>query len=393
MSTTLQFSTESNLRISKVRRNMALAGIDAMLIADNTNIYYLCGRVFRGYIYVPAQGQCVMFVIRPVNIHGADAVHIRKPEQIPAELQRLGIDLPVNLALELDDLPYSDIERLKSTFTPKALANASTVMRRTRMVKTEAEIRMINEDGLKQAAAYRKIPRVYKEEMTDVEFQIEVERLLRLEGCLGYYRTSGRLMEINMGSILNGDNADNPTPYDFAVGGGGVDLSLPVGADGRTMKPGTTIMVDMCGNFNGYQSDMTRVWSVGQVDPFAIKCHDCSRTILRELEKMALPGVQVSDLFHKAKEIVVAHGLESYFMGHQQQAPFIGHGVGIQLNELPVITPRSKDVLEENMVLAIEPKFVVPKVGAVGVENTYRVTPSGLECLTPFPEEISDITF
>ena len=80
-------------------------------------------------------------------------------------------------------------------------------------------------------------------------------------------------------------------------------------------------------------------------------------------------------------------------MGHAQKAPFIGHGVGIQLNELPVLTPRSKDVLTENMVLAIEPKFVVPKVGAVGVENTYRVTSSGLECLTPFPEEIADITF
>lgn len=389
----LQFTPESRLRISKVRREMALVGADALLIADNTNIYYLCGAVFRGYVYVPVQGRCLMFVIRPVDLQGDDVIYVRKPEQIPAELERLGLSVPSCLGLELDDLSYSDVERLRSAMSPRGVCNASTVMRRARMVKTDAEVRLIHEDGMKQAAAYRKIPRIYKEEMTDVEFQIEVERLLRLEGCLGYYRTSGRLMEINMGSVLNGDNADNPTPYDFAVGGGGVDLSLPVGADGRTMRPGTAVMVDMCGNFNGYQSDMTRVWSIGPVSDFAFKCHECSRKILRELEKMALPGVPVANLYHRAMEIVEAEGLENHFMGHVQKAPFIGHGVGIQLNELPVITPRSKDVLAENMVIAIEPKFVVPKVGAVGVENTYRVTPSGLECLTPFPEEIPDLTF
>lgn len=381
------------MRISKVRRQMALAGADALLIADNTNIYYLCGAVFRGYVYVPVQGRCIMFVIRPVDLQGDDLIYVRKLEQIPAELERLGLSVPSCLGLELDDLSYSDVERLRSAMSPRGVCNASTVMRRARMVKTDAEVRLIHEDGMKQAAAYRKIPRIYKEEMTDVEFQIEVERLLRLEGCLGYYRTSGRLMEINMGSVLNGDNADNPTPYDFAVGGGGVDLSLPVGADGRTMRPGTAVMVDMCGNFNGYQSDMTRVWSIGPVSDFAFKCHECSRKILRELEKMALPGVPVANLYHRAMEIVEAEGLANHFMGHVQKAPFIGHGVGIQLNELPVITPRSKDVLAENMVIAIEPKFVVPKVGAVGVENTYRVTPSGLECLTPFPEEIPDLTF
>lgn len=390
---TLNFTPETELRISKVRRQMALTGADALLLTDTSNIYYLTGGVFRGYVYVPAQGRSLMFAIRPVELEGKDLIYIRKPEQIPAELEKLGMPLPSSLGLELDDISYSDIERLKAAMKPVAVPNASGVMRRTRMVKTEAEIAKIREDGIKQASVYHKIPKVYKEDMTDVEFQIEIERLLRLEGCLGYYRTNGRLMEINMGSVLNGDNADEPTPYDFAVGGGGVDLSLPVGADGRTMRHGTTIMVDMCGNFNGYQSDLTRVWSIGAIDEFALKCHNCSRRILRELEKMAVPGVKVAELYNRAMEIVTSEGLEKHFMGHTQQAPFIGHGVGIELNELPVITPRSKDILEENMVLAIEPKFVVEKVGAVGVENTYRVTATGLECLTNLSEEIADITF
>lgn len=78
-------------------------------------------------------------------------------------------------------------------------------------------------------------------------------------------------------------------------------------------------------------------------------------------------------------------------MGHKQKAGFIGHGVGIEINELPVIAPRSHDILQENNVIALEPKFVIPHVGAVGIENTYRVTASGLESLTLAPEEIIDL--
>ena len=84
-------------------------------------------------------------------------------------------------------------------------------------------------------------------------------------------------------------------------------------------------------------------------------------------------------------------GLAAYFMGTKQQAKFVGHGVGLQINELPVLTPRSKEILEENMIFALEPKFVLPEIGAVGVENTYLVTAQGCEKLTLSPEEIINL--
>ena len=75
-------------------------------------------------------------------------------------------------------------------------------------------------------------------------------------------------------------------------------------------------------------------------------------------------------------------------MGSKQQAKFVGHGIGLQINELPVLTPRSKEVLQPDMVFALEPKFVIPDTGAVGIENSYLVTGNGVEKLTVFPEEI-----
>ena len=293
--------------------------------------------------------------------------------------------------MEFDDLIYSDIERLRRLFPESEIVNGSRPMREARMVKTEYEIQKIREDGMHQARAYSQVPHCYKPTMTDLELQIEVERVLRLEGCLGYLRAAGSRMELNLGSVLSGDNADAPSPYDFSMGGAGVDPSLPVGADGKTIKPGSAVMLDMNGGFNGYQSDMTRTWYLESISDFAVKAHECSRKILRELEKIALPGVIISDLYKRAVEIAEDEGLSEYFMGHHRKAKFIGHGIGIELNEQPVVMERNHQPLQKNMTIALEPKFVIPHVGAVGVENTYRVGDNGLENLTVFPEELQEL--
>ena len=89
-----------------------------------------------------------------------------------------------------------------------------------------------------------------------------------------------------------------------------------------------------------------------------------------------------------AAAMAEAAGFSRYFMGHRQHAGFCGHGVGIEVNEQPVIAPRSKGVLEVGNVIALEPKFVIPRVGAVGIENTYAIGNNSVECLTNAPEEI-----
>lgn len=383
---------EVGLRLQKLLPLIRESGADAILLASNTNIYYTAGRFFRGYVYITSEGDILYFIIRPdIFEPEEDLVHIRKPEMIPDILASRGMPLPGRLGLELDALPWSDCTRLQKIFPEAEILNASPVMRQARMVKTPYEISLIRQDGAHQAAVYKKVTDLYRRDMTDLEFQIEIERILRLEGSLGTLRVAGNLMEINMGSVIAGDNADNPSPYDFAMGGAGVDPSLPGGASGEIIRPGQTVMVDMNGNFNGYNSDMTRVWSLGEVSPLALKAHACSIRILRHLEKTTLPGEKVSAMYERAMAIVEEEGLAEYFMGHCQQAAFIGHGIGIELNEQPAITPRSRDLVLENMTLAIEPKFVIPGTGAVGIENSYVVTPAGLQSLTQFPEDIINL--
>lgn len=369
---------EQQLRLSRLK-------IDApALIADNANILYLTGRIFAGYIYLQPGQEPIYFVKRPTILSGNNIITIRKPEEILSHLP----SAPTVLGLELSSLPYADAERLQNALQASNIINISPAIMAARAVKTPLEIDALKADGIKQSAVYERIPKLYRRGMTDIELQAAIEYDLRLAGCLGIFRVNGPSMEIHMGSVLTGNNADEPSPYDFAMGGAGLSPSLPVGASGEEIKPGHAVMIDMNGNFNGYMTDMTRTYSCGELPQEALKAHACSVEICHTLAQMGTPGTQAKDLYEKAAGIAKSHKLESCFMGHRHHAGFVGHGVGIQINELPVISPRSRDILSPGNVIALEPKFVIPGFGAIGIENTYVCTPSGLERITPAPEEI-----
>lgn len=376
---------EQKERLERLQRLMKESSTDAILVCDNANIYYLTGRVFAGYVYIPVAGQPIYFVKRPVELKGDGIVEIRKPEQIA---ESIGLNVPAVLGLELDVTAYTAAQRLASIFPQAKITNISPMLRKVRSIKTEHEIEMIARSGISHVHIYHEIPKLYKPGMTDIELQVEIERVSRLQGCLGQFRISGDSMELYMGNVLVGENADAPSPYDFAMGGAGLDPSLPVGANGDLIRPGDTVMIDMNGNFTGYMTDCTRTFAVGELPQQAIDAHHCSIDIHKAIMKAAVPGAKCSDLYKMAEEMADKAGFKRYFMGHRQHAGFIGHGVGIEINELPVIAPRSRDIIERNQVIALEPKFVIPGTGAVGIENTYQVTLDGLRNLTEINEEI-----
>lgn len=379
---------ELSNRWETLQNELIKIGADACLFSINVNLFYLTDSIFNGYFYIPSSGEPIFFVKRPSGMSGKNIVYIRKPEQIIETLTEKGLALPRQLMLELDELPYSDVVRLQNIFQPERLLNATTVVRQLRAVKSGYEIDLLRYSGQLHASCYAEVPSLYRPGMTDLELSIEVERLFRQKGATGHFRVFGQTMELFMGSVIAGDNADNVSPYDFAMGGGGSHKSLPVSANGTVIAEGCTVMVDMGGTFTGYISDMTRVFSVGKVTELAYKAHQTALDIQSDIEALAKPGTPAADLYHLAIAKVKKQDLLPYFMGHNQQAGFIGHGIGIQINESPVLAPRSRDILQAGQVFALEPKFVIPGVGAVGVENSFAVHQSGIEKLTVLNEEI-----
>lgn len=376
------------LKWGRIQQTMQVLNADACLLSVDVNLYYTTGRIFSGYFYLPAEGAPWFFVKRPNGLNDDHIEYIRKPEQMAEIFAARGIKMPEKLLLEADELTYNDYIRLQSIFNPKETGNATTLMRTLREIKTPWEISQFRISAEKHAKTYSEVAECFRPGMTDLEFQYEIERRMRQNGSIGIFRAFGANMDIFMGSILAGENAEAPSPFDFALGGSGMDASCPLGANGTILKDGTAIMVDMAGNYTPYMTDMTRVFSVGKLTEQAYRAHQTSLTIQSEIENMAHPGVVCSELYNIAANIAEKEGFAGNFMGTKQQAKFVGHGIGIQINELPVLTPRSKEELQPNMVFALEPKFVIPGVGAVGIENSFLVTETGIEKLTHFEEEI-----
>ncbi|MBQ8673145.1 MAG: aminopeptidase P family protein [Bacteroides sp.] len=380
---------ELKQRRDKIRVLMAQQEIDAALITCNVNLIYTYGRVVSGYLYLPLNAPARLFIKRPNTIHGEHIHPVRKPEQLPELIKECGLPVPARLMLEGDELPYREYNRLAACFPEtEVLPCGTALIRQARSVKTDMEIEMLRRSGVAHAKAYARIPSVYQSGMTDRELSIEVERLMRQEGCLGIFRVFGQSMEIFMGSLLAGDNAATPSPYDFALGGEGMDPSLPGGVNGTLLQEGQSFMVDLGGNFYGYMGDMSRVYAVGKLPEVAYRAHQVCLEVQEAIAATAKPGVACETLYNMAVELVDKVGFADYFMGIGQKAKFVGHGIGLEINEAPVIAPRMKQELEPGMTFALEPKIVLPGIGPVGIENSWVVTAEGIEKLTLAPEEI-----
>lgn len=148
-------------------------------------------------------------------------------------------------------------------------------------------------------------------------------------------------------------------------------------------------MLDYTGVFNGYLTDMTRMFVIGALDPELQRAFDLAREIQAWLQRELKPGAICEELFLKAVAMAEQGGLGGSFMGMPgEQARFVGHGIGLELDEFPVIAQGFKMPLLAGQTIAIEPKFVIPGRGVIGIENTFAVSAAGGVKLTDLPDDI-----
>ncbi len=377
------------LRIQKIQSRLAEVSAEACLLSTTVNLLYVAGHVINGFCYIPVEGEAWFFIRRPAGLKGNQLRYIRKQEDIPGLLQDEGIPLPKTLMVESGEMSHLDWLRMQACFPEATLLDGTTDLRNVRSVKTDYECSLIRASAEAHVRAYRHIPGIFSPGITDVAFSIEIERLMRLEGNKGLFRTFGD-MEAFFGSVLTGDNAATASPYDFALGGAG-DPTNPIGANGSILREGQSVMVDMSGNFTGYLDDITRTFSVGRLPDKAYKAHQVAIEIEQRVQEAMKPGAVCQELYELGLGIAQKAGLADCFMGTTQQAKFIGHGVGLVINEPPVLAVRSREILQANMVLAVEPKFVINGVGAVGLEDTYIVTEKGGEQISLLEPDIVDL--
>ena len=385
---------EIDRRLKALRVALAGDGLDAALIVQHTDLAYFSGTNQQAHLVVPAAGDPVLLVRRVLERARAESPleriePLRSLGGLSAALASAGIENGATIGLELDVLPARLFLGYQRRLSDHQLGDCSPAVRRVRARKSDWELARMRAAAEQVRQGAEAVPGLLRAGTLESQVQLEVERVLRLAGHQGQLRFRGFNQEMHYGQVLAGPSGAVPGYSDSPLCGPGPNPVLGKGADGHVLAPGDPVIADLVGGHDGWLADQTRTFGVGRVDADLRAAHDCAVSILRAVEAEIRPGTAASSLYDLAEAIALDAGLDDHFMGAgAQRVRFLGHGVGMEIDELPVLAPGFDEPLEPGNVIAVEPKFVFPGRGAVGIENMYAVTADGFETMTTAPEEL-----
>ncbi|PLX71902.1 MAG: aminopeptidase P family protein [Desulfuromonas sp.] len=387
--------TELRQRVAGLQAEMARHDFDAVLMVQNADLFYFTGSIQQGMLYVPAQGE-PLYMVRKDHSRARmesglkEVVPLRSPKDVLGILAEHGLSMPQRLGMELDVLPVLTHQRLLKALGDCPYGDATPLIRTVRAVKSDYEIGILKDAALILGRVHRRAGEVIREGMTDLELAAELEFEARKAGHQGMIRMRSFNNELFYAHVFSGPDSAVPTYCDTPLGGMGLNPSFPQGTSYKKIRANEPITVDFGGAFDGYIVDQTRMFCVGGLPEQLIKAYDDMRAIQEHAKQIAVPGASWGGVYDSCMELAADLGYADHFMGARgAQVSFIGHGVGVELDEYPFIARGFHDyALMENMVFAFEPKAVYPGVGAVGIENTFWVAADGLKHITFADEDL-----
>ncbi|AJE03833.1 M24 family metallopeptidase [Geobacter pickeringii] len=384
-------------RISRLQALMAKEGLDAVLVLQNADLFYFTGTIQSGCLYVPVAGEALYLVRKEFGRARMESglrevVPFASMRDIPGVLADYGYPLPVRVGMELDVLPVNLFERYRAVFPGAGVCDATPLIRQVRMIKSKYEIHLLQDAAVQVDRVNRRAREVIREGMTDLELAAELEFTARKEGHQGLVRMRMFNAELFYAHVFSGADSAVPAYVDTPLGGVGLNPSFGQGAGLKRIERNEPIIVDFAGCVDGYLVDQTRVFSLGRISGRLDKAyHDMLRIQERMIELVA-PGVPWGSVYDACLSLAVELGYADNFMGNKgAQVSFIGHGVGIEIDEYPFIASSFNEMaFEPGMVFAFEPKVVIPGEGAIGIENTFYLSHfEGLKQLTCSDQDLT----
>jgi Xaa-Pro dipeptidase len=377
---------ELRRRTGALQAGLRDAGLAAALLVENTDLYYFTGTVQDSHLLVPTEASPILLVRRSLErARGESPLEDVRPlsslRQLPAALESAGV-AGERIGFEFDVLPVARLERYEELLAPADVVDCSAIVRRLRARKSTWEIDRISRAARMVDDAFRHAPELVRAGMTEIELLTALEQHLRRSGHDGVVRTRGFNQEIQYGVVLAGPDGCVSGGADAAVVGPGLNPAVGKGASRRPIAAGEPILVDLVGSVEGYLADETRTLAIGELEDVCRERYEQATTILAAVAAAAKPGISGGDLYALALELA---GDAPGFMG-AEPVSFVGHGLGLQIDEPPFLARGHTQPLEEGHVFALEPKFVLPGHGAVGIENTYVVEVTGARQLTAAPD-------
>lgn len=380
-------------RITALQKGMAQKGFNAAIIVQRADLFYFSGTGQDAHLVVPAEGHPALMVRKDYDRAREDSPleHVR-PAGSLSDLKEAVLEVMTHskkcLGMELDVLPVNNYRLYQDLFPEVQIVDISPLIREIRMVKSQYELDLIRKAADMNDAMYAHIRDILHEGVTEIEFAGMLEAFYRKQGHQGYVRVRGFNQEAFYGHVMSGRNLAVPSCSLGPTGGSGPNASLPQGAGLKRIGRHEPVQVDYVGVVGGYMVDQARTFFIGEPPGKFLRLHTEALSVQDALIEQGKPGIRAENLYDMAVSMVADAGLMEGFMGYPQPVPFIGHGIGLELDELPLVGRKSPHVLRPGMVIALEPKFILPGEGLAGIENSFLVTETGLEKLTRFDDEI-----
>jgi Xaa-Pro dipeptidase len=381
--------TETAERLRRFRQRLGEQGIDGALLVYPIDVYYFAGSRQNSALWIPADEEPVLLV-RKSYTRASKESNVKDVRPFPPsrDLPSLFGGRIKKIGLTFDVLPVQQFRYYSDLLPGREFVDISAINRELRSVKSAWEIERLRTSGKGLSSTFSQVPSFLRPGMRELDMAAEFEYRLRKAGSEGHLRIRAFHQEI-VGIAVGGDNATVPGCFDGPVTGKGLSAAAPYGPSADAIREGLPVLIDYGAIFDGYIVDMTRVFAFGELDPELKRAFEVSRDILAWITNHLRPGNICEELYAGAVRIAEAAGLGEQFMGYPgEQSKFVGHGVGLELDELPVLAQRFGVPLKVGHTIAIEPKFAFPGRGVVGIENTYVVTDAGCEKITDSPDDI-----
>jgi len=351
-------------RVDSLRKRLAQLKIDAILVSSLPNIRYLFGFTGTNGLALVTQDHSLFITDR--RYQHQSSFEVENANISIAETDLISA-LPVNrishlknLGIESAHLSTRDFFNLKKMNFGAKLMGTERLIERLMRIKDENEIKHIKDAARICVSVFDKVLHNIKPGMPEFALSAEISYQAKLSG------------------------SEND-PFEPLVVSGRRAALVHGRSSNKKIAPGEFVIIDFGATRQGYAADFTRTIIMGSPTQKQIHLHQLTLQALEAAENAAKPGITGKQLDAVARNIFIAHHHGEYFC-HS-----LGHGLGLNVHELPRIGERSDDPLEPGNVIALEPGIYNPEFGGIRIEDDFLVHSDGLENLTSYPRGLFSV--
>lgn len=381
--------SETDFKLKQFQKKLFKNKADCALLTANSDLFYFTASVQKGVLFIPTEGEPLYYVTKNIKRASKEsAVEVRPFDRHEIKNKLSGMS-KIGLAFDLTTMSEKIWFKKKIFPDSVEIEDISFLLMTTKMLKHNDEIARIEKAAKINRDIMAFVAKIYKPGMTDIDIQSEIDSHAKRDlGHQQLFYMRGKNMFAGMSLVVADKSGLEPTYTDFPVGGKGPNSSVAQGPCGEKIK--NSFLVDFLGAADGYTADSTRTFFINEPGKRIKKIYRELNEVVHFIIYLSEKGMSSGEIYRETIEQIKYYSWKDGFMGLSQKVPFFGHGIGSEVNQLPIMAPRQKTRLTDNMVVAIEPKIFIPDYGIVGVEDTWLFKNGKMKSLTGNAENMED---